>query len=397
MKKLLSTITVILLVIGLLSSSSISSFASNSNSRGKGLIDGEQYYIYGYYNGYTYFVHSEYGSVANMADVCITQHNIFVDQSPWNDSRYMWMLEKQSDGTYLIEILNEKYLKVKNDGSIIIHHYIGGDEYKFDICRVDEGPWQGSYTIKNGNKYLSRNYEFGTSWALLDTPTECSYWTFMAAEKGAAEYYGYENGDFNTATPEYRLNGKTIAEYFYSMDYYESVYTWPIRSDIILEYLPEFDISIFTGQGAAGHIITDPNATYDSMIMADYELTSGYGQQYIGDFFSNDLARSRCIIYASSYSGNSAIGNDGDMYNLVDVTYNRGAHFVLGFKCNMPGNLINQWMLRFWAHINDNCSIRTSIILACYATGLYDNELSGDEQFDRYIYYRGDWNQYLHF
>lgn len=306
-------------------------------------------------------------------------------------------MEKQSDGTYLIEILNEKYLKVKSDGSIVIHHYIGGDEYKFDICRVDEGPWQGSYTIKNGDKYLSRNYNFGTSWALLDTPTECSYWTFMAAEKGIAEYYAYTNGDFDTTYPSDTVNQTTIMQYLDQLGYEDYMYNWPVPSDAIIDLIPEIDITIFTGEGDAGYIITDPTGTYDSMIMADYELTTGYMQQYIGDLGPNDLAKSRCIIYASDNSGNLATGNDGESYNLVDMTYDKGAHFVLGFKNLMPDNLINQWMANFLANINDNCSIRTAIVLACHATGLCDDELDGDEMFDRYIYYRGDWHQYLNF
>lgn len=360
---------------------------------GKGLIDGKQYYIYGGTDLDHIFMHTEDSTVTNMGDVCLTERYVSAEPSPWDDSRYIWTLERQSDGTYMIEIFNEKYLRIRQDGSVVIYHNIGSNEYKFDICREDNG----LYTIKNGDKYLSRDSITGTSFTLLTTPTDCSYWTFMAAEKGYANYYGYKYGDLDTATLADELYEKTITECFYGMDYYESMSTSLVASDEVLEQLLVSDITIFATKGDAGYVITDPTGGPDSMIMADYELTQGYTQQYISMLGANYLARSRCIIYASSDSGNVALDNDGYGYNLVDITYDKGAHFVLGFTCEMPSNLINQWVLHFLYYaVEHRCSIISSVFLACWLTDLYKTENGVDDYF-AYVYFRGDGNQFLDF
>ena len=88
MKKFLFTITSLLLVIGMLSSTGMLCFATSMP--GRGLIDGEQYFIYGGTDIYHSFMHSEYSTVYNMADVCLSQYGgLESDPMPWNDSRYI--------------------------------------------------------------------------------------------------------------------------------------------------------------------------------------------------------------------------------------------------------------------------------------------------------------------
>ena len=222
----------------------------------------------------------------------------------------------------------------------------------------------------------------------------------MAANRGTFSYYGYIDDDFDTtrigldeSSGQERIY---IGELFATCGYDTNISITPVSSETVLNNMINNDITILTGQGSASTVITNPNGTSNSMVMADYEMTSGYIQQYISDLGFNDLAKSRCIIYASSYSGNDAIGNDGEEYNLVDATYNSGAHFVVGFKVALPSNLINNWISYFVSGIFSNYSIESAVIFACEQTGLY-NIVNGEMVFDNFIYFRGDGRQYLNF
>ena len=302
----------------------------------------------------------------------------------WNNQCYKWKVDKQNDGTFLIENVSDKYLRVDGE-NIIVHYNFGDDTVKFDICRESSGVYQGKYTIKNGDKYLTRS---NTSLTLTSTAISGSYWTFMEVTKGNMYSTGYNYGDdFDTTSIP-----TDLSDYFGSFGYNTLSHVSGVSAQTVLNYMKTSDIAILTGLGQAGAIITNPNGTRDSMIMADYELTQGNMQSYLHDLPNNALAGTRCVIYLSSASGVDATGNDGESYNLVKATYDKGAHFVLGFKTAVTDNMINDWITCFYGELINEVTIKEAVQNACITIGL-----GNSTSYHNYVYVLGDGNQYLNF
>ena len=394
MKKYVRSIVVLMLALSIFCSTSLFAFAVLANSSGLGIVDDTEYYIYNVLeNNYTnvydeYFIHTPSSYIANSATVNLTCVSNASTSTHWSNPCYKWKVDKQSDGTFLIENVSDKYLRV-NNGDVNVYHNLGDDSFKFDIERYPVGDNKGKYTIKNGDKYLTRN---GSDLTLSSGVTSGSFWTFMEVSKGTVYSMGYNDGDeFDTTSIP-----TDIVDWFGSMGYGYTSHVAGTSADTVLNSMKTSDIAILTGLGQAGAIITNPNGTSDSMIMADYELTQGYMQEYLHDLPNNALAGTRCVIYLSSHSGDEATGNDGSTYNLVDATYAKGAHYVLGFTCDVPVGLICNWFQYFYEAINDHQTIDAAVEYACVEADLYDGSASSPD-FSEYIYFLGDGDQYLNF
>lgn len=380
MKRRVSVITVLSIVISLICTTSLYVYASVSALSGRGIIDDTTYYIYTGNGSYMTPVSnnsSDWGPVQTL------------NNAQLSDSRYMWMVDQQTDGTFTIRSFegNGRYLRAYEDMSVNVHFNVN-DSVNFDICRIDCGTFEGKYTIMNGDNYVTME---NNSIILTEEPSDFSYWTFMTVQKGVADCYSYSYGEFNSTNINI-----DVENYYDSWGYNGFFLENYVDTSDILDFMTENDISIFAGLGQAGAIITNPDKSTDTMIMAEYELTEGFMQQYVYDLPNNAFARSRCIIYLSSCSGIEDLGNDGSYYNLVDATYAKGAHYVLGFKVTMESDLIKPWLTRFIQEIDNGGSIEYSVEKACVATGLYDGSATNPD-LSNYIYFRGDGDQYLNF
>ena len=392
MRKSLSIFMVCFLVIGIIGTTNLFTCAALSSSSGLGLIDGAEYYIYNVYENTNQYIFDRFFISAPTQTNGQVNVNLTIEYGSyqWGSQYYKWKVHKQNDGTFLLESVNQKFLRI-DEGNVVLHYNLGMDDQVFRIDRVDDENKEGTYTIKNGDKYLSVSY-YG--FELLDEPNDMSYWTFMKASKGEAYCSGYdyytENFDTSGIVTDVAME---LASWGYNC-YWQ---TEPVSATRTLDYMINSDISILTGLGQAGAIITNPYGGTNSMLMAEYELTQGSMQEYVNSLSDNALAKSRCIIYLSSYSGSDAMGNDGESYNLVNATYEKGAHYVLGFTSVVSQTLANEWLEEFWEHvvINDN-NLGQAVRAACISTGLYDGSPSNPD-FSEYIHYRGDGTQYLSF
>lgn len=90
----------------------------------------------------------------------------------------------------------------------------------------------------------------------------------------------------------------------------------------------------------------------------------------------------RCVLYLGCSTGLDYSHSTG-IYNLVDATFEKGAHFVLGTTDTVNVAISNAFLEGFLSKIDDNGSI-----LECISEGL-----SRSEGYP--ITYRGDTSQYL--
>lgn len=386
MKKKLSVVLILVIVTSMLCINTLSVFASLSPSNGLGIVDDTNYYIYIGDNPIFNKKHYMVPMLGLSGGSVITENNIQA-----SDVNNIWRVDKQSDGTFKIISLagNGTYLSAINSPIVKTDTSDHDDFVNFEICRVDNGNVNGKYTIKNDFGYVSMGT---TSVVLQNTPNEFSYWSFVAVNKGWADYFGYTFDNIDTT--EY--SNYVISQYD-SMGYNGTQFDNYRNASDILENMKYNDITIFAGDGEAGALIVDPNSI-DSMgkISADYRL-SGYDiQAYVSDLPSNSLAKSRCIIYLSSYSGCDAIGEDGNEYNLVNETYNKGAHYVLGFTKELTEQEIELWLEAFIFNVENGCTINNAVSLANLAAG-FTTDTNEDPSLNSNIYFVGDGTQHLNF
>lgn len=395
MKKTVKIIMVWIIAISILCSASLSVWAISATS-GRGIVDDEVYFIV---NTEGEYLKPEAQTSYDTSSTSVITDNGTIDHT---EPRYMWKVEKQSDGTFIIKSFNGrgKYLTVCSDNSVKLIESDStsvNDSMKFDICRNDDtDSYQGMYKILNGNKHLSCYSVQGTT-AHMEAKT--TYWTLMAVEQGNVDYYGYSYSDndndngFDTTIGSADLID-VFDDWGYPMSY---VGTNETSAENMLFYMTENDISIYAGLGDSGVLILDPNSDESgSMIMADYELTDGPFQEYVNDLSENALASSRCILYLSSYSGCDAVGNDYELYNLVNETFEKGAHYVLGFVCEISDDNVLNWLEDFMNGISLGYTINDAVKDANDENGFYHGD-GDDRVYSGYVYSRGDGNQYLNF
>ena len=120
-------------------------------------------------------------------------------------------------------------------------------------------------------------------------------------------------------------------------------------------------------------------------LIADYETSGGrINQYYAFDLDENALCLSRCIIYLGDDTGTSMNG-----YNLVDITYEKGAHYVLGVQGTISAAAKNAWLGAFLDAINSGNTINSAVEMANLAASRLDSTFT--------TYSRGDGDQVLNF
>ena len=120
------------------------------------------------------------------------------------------------------------------------------------------------------------------------------------------------------------------------------------------------DIWVFRGHGNACIVIFENESGVttggivadDSLFSVDYTLAS------VDDLPDNSLNKVRCVLYLGCSTGVSKIGE-----NLIDETYSKGAHFVLG-TTQMKSSSNSEWLHYFLEYINRGRSIEEAMLYA---------------------------------
>lgn len=135
------------------------------------------------------------------------------------------------------------------------------------------------------------------------------------------------------------------------------------------------------------------------MIISD-SINSEYSKFTIGRIASgtNELAGSRLIIYFGCSTGNDCYASNGSPHNLVDETFEKGAHCVIGLSKNVGQDSAFRWMEEFLFGVLGGESIRGAVAYAnnrCQQYGgiFIEGQTENDSTMPLYIV--GDKYQYL--
>ena len=168
------------------------------------------------------------------------------------------------------------------------------------------------------------------------------------------------------------------------------------------------DMFIYAGHGERGRISfcdTDPNQRIvtgeivkGTIIAHDYmndSLTTFPNHHCINELPNNHLVNARCVLYLACRSGKSYTSSYGT-YNLIDETFNKGAHFVLGATEKITEAHVDPWMEEFFASAKRGNSIEQCIEDADKKIGniTYNTDYGQGTCYGLPVYTRGDQKQY---
>lgn len=120
-------------------------------------------------------------------------------------------------------------------------------------------------------------------------------------------------------------------------------------------------VFIFRGHGEAGVIgFFEEGNVPTGALLVDRAIRNVYvtgdDQRFLSDLGNNALADLRCVLYLGCNTGGD-ITRNGTTYNSVDVTFEKGAHFVLGTTASINNSQGNSWLEFFLNHINNGESV----------------------------------------
>jgi hypothetical protein len=372
-----------------------SGYLSLSVKDSLGIQDDTKYYVMNYSSG-------RYLSLETASDSSLT--NVYT-RARSTSTLSQWKTEKQTDGTFqLINVYSSTGKALHKTGTNIdIYTDIGASYQMFSIYRINSGTYKGLYYIRYGSYYVAQDSDYNVF--LTTTVSASDVWSFMAVETRYAEMFchdytytqGNETKHFDTS--EQSSYFKTVLKGF---GYPSLVYINP-SSVVAYTFLKRDDVFVFMGHGGPGRIAFYKEGNIATgRILADsnmgFSSTSPY---YISDLAKNELCLSRCVLYLGCSTGVDYVQGT-NTYNLVDATFEKGAHFVLGTTETLYTYQINNWLEYFLDGLLAGNSIEEAIEAANKnfdtITVEYDKEdgTTGTKQVNEFpLYYVGDTTQYL--
>ena len=109
------------------------------------------------------------------------------------------------------------------------------------------------------------------------------------------------------------------------------------------------------------------------------------------------------MLYIGCHTGCNYIGSDGTIGNLVDETFGKGAHYVMGPLVGILTDDGDLWMQYFLSSIEDGNSLQAAVDYATLQIGITVVKYLDDEGNETYAYEQisfyciGDGYQYLAF
>ena len=373
-------------------------------------------------NAQYYVMNSSAKKLLSLTEQTDAAHSFVNIRDMSNSDISKWIVEFQSDNTVQFINVYSPTAKCLTVGNLYLH--IDTDTntnaaQKFTLERVTEGTYRGLYLIKNGDYFVSLGENNVV--CLTTTKNERSYWSFMEVNKGKAQLYGFKyyrkvNGVDSLYDSTTKFNN--IKTDLTTMGYLSLSHE---NLDVLDAYsfLQTDDIFVYAGHGENGRLsfcdedkketnqrtITGDKITGEivlGMILAhkrmnDENLT--FPNHYcINELSENQLSGARCVLYLACLSGKSYTNSKGT-YNLVDETFNKGAHFVLGTTAKVSNLEVDPWMEAFFESALNGNSIEQCIADADDVLGerIYETD-NGSKTCDGLpIYIKGDLSQYLYF
>lgn len=345
-----------------------------------GVKDNTKYYVMNYSS-------KRYLSLESASDTNYT--NVYT-RARSTSTLSQWKTEKQTDGTFqLISTYSSTGKALDRTGTNIDIYTDNGASYqKFAVYRINSGTYKGLYYIRNGDYYIAQDSNYNVY--LTTTANSSAVWSFMAVEKYDADLFSFQYSGFDTTANNnlYKttMNNLGYNAYNWINKTSSTAYSYLCRSD---------DIFVFRGHGNAG-IIGFHNSNGDSTGALSVNsnvcnrYAAGSNRVYMENVEKNGLASLRMVLYIGCSTGkNITVG--GKTYNLVDSTYDKGAHFVLGTSETVYTPDSDVFLNGFLTELSTN----HSNIYTCLQKGVIKAGSVLSESGSYPLYYVGDSCQYL--
>ena len=298
-----------------------------------------------------------------------------------------WKVIRQSDGTYRLQSMlsgTVRYLDRNGSNIDIWTDYLS--DQKFSLSRVSGSSYGGTYQITIGSQYVHVNSSNDVVLTSSLPNQDSHLWSFELAEKGAAEYFSYKFNGYDSTGASADVCSKMT-----SMGYF--AYNLQQQSASVAHFYMTFaDIWVFRGHGTTGGSVLSfykQNTNGDSVHNGYITANSGIGlsnSYNIDSLGTNELANARCVLYIACRTGMTRYVG-ANTVNLVDSTYNKGAHFVLGIKTDTVSGANDKWVKAFF----------TQAAAGSPATKLinYIDYANNQQDFRSILHYVGDVHQSL--
>ena len=343
-----------------------------------GIDDLKTYYIKNLYNGKYLSVLN--GTDANGTDVYTTAFSGAQSQK--------WKVNRNNDGSYAIQAVvstNNRVLDISGTNVDIWVYNSSLSCQKFTLVRNETMAYGGTYNIKNGSNYVV--VDISTDSAVKSSVGSGlnALWSFEPVYKGEAKIHTfyYPEGTiwgsipsyFDTTGPVNTFIGKCG-----NMGYSSSNLTNTSAINAY-GYLDDESIWVFYGHGLSSndHIplatvcFKNGNGDDSGYLTANSNLFNRSIDRAIDSLQNNSLSSERCVLYMGCSTGCDYLG-----YNLVDSTFNKGAHFSLGTTETINIYQGTNWINKFFEKADTGATIRQCIDYANYNINL------------GLLYYKGD-------
>ncbi len=334
-----------------------------------GIQNGKNYYIMNYSS--KRFLSLEESSDANFTNV-------------WTRPRSeltlsQWTVKKQSDGKFhLVSVYSStgKCLDVTGT-NIDIYTTSSAPSLSFNIYRVNAaGDRQGLYLIQYGKYYVSQDTDFNVY--LSKNLTDASYWSFMTVDKSFANYYSIAVPDTQGKAGDYK---ETMERLGYHVNHWhccnaKTAYENMHLSNSVFAFVGHGD-EVIPNAGKASIVFQNASGGDNGYIVANSAIHHGSGDYAIDSLPKNGLAIEKCVLYIGCSTGTSyRIG--GKDYNLVDSTFAKGAHFVLGTKHQIYLPDVDAFFDMFLSECQNGKNIREAIRAVNGAEPCFEAYFVGD-------------------
>lgn len=344
-----------------------------------GLEHGETYYISNFYYG-KFLSTAVFAEYANMIIVGMNKNSLSFSQ---------WELDYQTDGT--IQIINNfspsNQCMTVNGTQICSTYDNEAPNQKFIIERITTGLYYGYYFIRYQDKYVA--IDSANNIVLMTIPAIEAYWSFSPVEKGFADLYSQNFPGTNTS-----VNNTSFVSTFNNAEYSAFAYTSATASAAYERMNNYDDVFVIIAHAAPGMMaLYSTSAQYLGSICSSsavQELYQCNPSSNILDLPDNALSNLRVVLYIGCQTGVD-VSIDNTTYNLVDDTFNKGAHFVLGTTEDVYISDANVFLHYFISHINAGHTVGDSVQKGITEVGT--NSFYTHNSFP--IYKIGDEKQYL--
>ncbi len=246
--------------------------------------------------------------------------------------------------------------------------------FQFTLVRETSVVYCGTYSIKQNGYYLSQD-------SINRTVRLCSWdtgfnarWSFEPVDKSDAEIYTsyYQDGTRFGIIPTY-FDTRGAASKFVnkcsSMGYSSYHHTNDSATNAY-NNLTTDSIWVFRGHGLEAKNTHTPKAgicfstrlgSNHGFIVADFSISHWAQDEAMTSLAANSLAEARCVLFIGCSTGISYNG-----FNLVDETFNKGAHFVLGTTVPTYTPQTDKWTKKFFEKADTGATIYECISHANY-------------------------------